>query len=269
MRIARINTPSGPRYAEHDSTRGWLILEGSIGTGFTRTGNEADPDSQLLAPCEPRVVMGMAHNGLPDGHKLPAQAFLKSARTVIGPDQPIMLDPNIGETHVETELAIVIARTARNLTHDNALDVVFGYTIGNDVTSVDQTVGDELLTQAKQGDGYTPIGPWIETDLSNVDNLGTRVFVDDVLIAHGSTSGLANLVRDQLVYVTRYLTLDAGDVLLGGCPATFASVRAGQQVRLEIDGLGALKNPVHSSRQPNFPAPHDGAHPLKEDSHAV
>lgn len=269
MRIARINTPSGPRYVEHDSTRGWLVLEGSIGTGFTRTGEEANVDAQLLAPCEPRVVLGMAHNGLPDGRELPTQAFLKSARTVIGPRQPIVLDPSIGETHVETELAIVIGRTARNLTHDNALDAVFGYTIGNDVTSVDQTAADELLTQAKQGDGYTPIGPWIETDLANADDLGTRVFVDDVLIAHGSTSGLANLVRDQLVYVTRYLTLDAGDVVLGGCPATFAPVSAGQNVRLEIDGLGALENPVHPLRKPNFQAPRDGANPLKEDSHAV
>lgn len=269
MRIARVTTQNGPRYAEFDATRGWLILDGAIGAELSRTGASLPADTPLLAPCEPQVVIGMAHNGLPEGRDLSPQAFLKSSRTVIGPQQAILVDPRVGETQAETELAIVIAHECRNLTPENALDAVFGYTIGNDVTAVEQTQIDELLTQAKQGDGYTPIGPWIETELANVDNLATRVFVDDVLISHGSTSGLANLVRDQLVYVTRYLTLGAGDVILGGCPGTFAAIAAGHTVRLEIDGLGALENPVHPLEYEQSTASHAGVDVSKENSHAV
>lgn len=269
MRIARLTTQDGPRFAEWDPTQGWLVLDGDFDTALTRTGEVMPADTPLLAPCEPKVVLGMAHNGLPEGRDLPTQAFLKSIRTVVGPHQPIMLDPRVGVTNVETELAIVIAHDCRNLTHDNALDAVFGYTIGNDVTAVRQTEIDSLLTQAKQGDGYTPLGPWIETDLQDADNLETRVFVDDVLVAQGSTAQLANLVRDQLVYVTQHLSLGAGDVILGGCPSAFASVVPGQQVRLEIDGLGALENPVHSLIPTPSLSSHTGTTVPKENTHAI
>jgi 2-keto-4-pentenoate hydratase/2-oxohepta-3-ene-1,7-dioic acid hydratase in catechol pathway len=242
MRIARIDSSDGPRFAEFDAAAGWRLLDGTIETGFTRTDRFAAADSALLAPCEPVVVIGMAHNSLPTDQ--PPQAFLKSARTVVGPLDPIVLDPRVGATQVETELAIVIGRHCRNLTAENALDAVFGYTIGNDVTTVAQIPHDELLTQVKQGDGYTPLGPWIETGLTGVDDLEMRAFVDGDIVSTGRTSGLAALVRDQLVYVTRYLSLGPGDVILGGCPGSFGAVHPGQRVRLEIDGLGALENPV-------------------------
>ncbi|MBC7518238.1 MAG: fumarylacetoacetate hydrolase family protein [Microbacteriaceae bacterium] len=189
----------------------------------------------------------MAHNALPEGRFLPPQAFLKSSRTVIGPEDPIFVNPDLGTVNVETELAIVIGRAARNLTRANALDSVFGYTIGNDVTAADQASEDTLLLQAKNGDGYTPLGPWIETSLNSVDALTMHVFVNGVKASTGSTSELANLVIDQLIHVTRYLSLGPGDIILGGCPGSFAAVLPGDRVRLEIDGLGYLQNSVHSA----------------------
>lgn len=246
MRIARLDTEHGARFAEFDAAVGWRVLNGTLGGDLHRTGAIEPFDTRLLAPCEPTVVIAMAHNGLPGGRELPQQAFLKSARTVVGPHEKIVIDPSLGETQVETELAIVIGRHCRNLTTDNALGAVFGYTIANDVTAVDQIPLDELLTQAKNGDGFTPIGPWIETDLAAADDLELRVFVDDVLSSTGSTSQLAALVRDQLVYVTRHLALGPGDIILGGCPGSFAAVKPGQRVRLEIDGLGALENTIHA-----------------------
>ncbi|MHC5797353.1 fumarylacetoacetate hydrolase family protein [Lacisediminihabitans sp. FW035] len=242
MRVARIATTGGPRFVEFDAGAGWRVLEGSIEDGFTPTDSIAPADVALLAPCQPLVVLGMAHNSLPTD--LPPQAFLKSARTVVGPLDPIVLDSRQGDTHVETELAIVIGRHCRNLSPGNALDAVFGFTIGNDVTAIAQIPHDDLLTQVKQGDGYTPLGPWIETELDGFDDLEMRVSVDGVAVASGRTSSLAVLVREQLVYVTRYLSLGPGDVILGGCPGSFALVRAGQRVALEIDGLGVLENPV-------------------------
>jgi 2-keto-4-pentenoate hydratase/2-oxohepta-3-ene-1,7-dioic acid hydratase in catechol pathway len=247
MRIARISTSHGPRHATTSASGDWALLDGSIADGFTPTHEVvAASGAVLLAPCEPRVVLGMAHNALPKGRALPPQAFLKSARTVVGPDTPIVLDADLGDTNVEAELAIVIGRTARHLTRENALDAVFGFTIGNDVTAVTQNPLDELLTQSKNGDGFTPVGPWIETELPGHDDLGMRVIVDGVHVASGATSGLANLVIDQLVYLTRYTTLGPGDIVLGGCPGSLAPVRPGQHVRLEIDGIGSLDSPVHA-----------------------
>lgn len=252
MRFARIATQAGPRFARADREE-WRIVEGDLFGGLASRGLRGGTESvvsmqaaRLLSPSVPRVVLGMAHNAAPAGAGLPAQAFLKSARTVAGPGDDIVVDERLGTTNVEGELAVVIGRHARNLTRSNALEAVFGLTIGNDVTAADQNEIDSLLTQSKQGDGYTPLGPWIDTDLTDMDARGVRVIVDGELVASGSTAGLVRGVIEQLVYLTRYTTLGPGDVILGGCPDALAPVTAGQLVRIEIDGIGALENPVRS-----------------------
>jgi 2-keto-4-pentenoate hydratase/2-oxohepta-3-ene-1,7-dioic acid hydratase in catechol pathway len=103
------------------------------------------------------VVVGMAHNGSPAERSRPPQAFLKSARTITDPDTPIGLDDHLGQIHVETELAVVIRRTSHNLSAADVAAAILGYTIGNDITAVDQIPLDEVMTQAKNGDGFTPI----------------------------------------------------------------------------------------------------------------
>ena len=86
----------------------------------------------------------------------------------MGPDDDILVDERLGQVNVEGELAIVIRRHCRNLTPERCPAAILGYTIGNDVTAVDQVALDEKMTQAKHGDGFTPIGPWIETDLESL-----------------------------------------------------------------------------------------------------
>jgi 2-keto-4-pentenoate hydratase/2-oxohepta-3-ene-1,7-dioic acid hydratase in catechol pathway len=254
MRFARIETQAGQRFAREDGEE-WRAIEGDPFARASEGGPRDTPiavsmkTARLLSPSVPQVVLGMAHNAAPAGVGLPAQAFLKSARTVVGPGDAIVVDERLGTTNVEGELAVVIGRHARNLTRSNALEAVFGLTIGNDVTAADQNEIDTLLTQSKNGDGYTPLGPWIDTDLTDLDARGVRVIIDGETVASGSTAGLVRGVIDQLVYLTRYTTLGPGDVILGGCPDALAPVRAGQLVRIEIEGIGALENPVHSLDQ--------------------
>lgn len=248
MRIARLSTPNGPQYAVA-ANGAWNYTSDPFAGALTRTGGgEPFEGATLLAPCEPRVVVGMAHNAMPGGAGLPTQAFLKSARTVVGPGGAIGVDTSLGRTEVEGELAVVIGRPARHLTEHNALEHVLGFTIGNDVTEPEQLAGDELLTQAKQGDGHTPLGPWIETEFSTPDAVGISVYLDDTLRASGTTAGLLRGVVDQLVYVTRYMSLGPGDVVLGGCPGAAAAVGPAERVRIEIDGIGALQNPLSQHR---------------------
>ena len=105
------------------------------------------------------MTTGVPTSTPPGDRDLPRQAFIKSPRTVIGPGETIVVDEGLGQVNIEGELAVVIRRTSRHLTADQVPDAILGYTIGNDVTAVDQIPFDEKMTQSKNGDGFTPIGP--------------------------------------------------------------------------------------------------------------
>lgn len=248
MRIARIQTESGPKkVAMVDGS--WAGVEDIFQEPLSFTG-EVFPDSDIkfLAPVEPRIVIAMAHNGTKVERERLPQAFMKSVRTVVNPGDAIMRDDSLGRLEVEGELTVVISKLSRNLTPENALQSVLGFTIANDVTAPNQTPIDHLLTQSKNGDGYTPVGPWIETELPDFDNLPIRVNINGKLAVEGSTGTLARGVIEQLVYVTRYMTLGPGDILLGGCPLSMYPVSIGDSVEIEIPGIGILANPIASAQ---------------------
>ncbi|MGG7465528.1 fumarylacetoacetate hydrolase family protein [Plantibacter sp. YIM 135347] len=277
MRIARISTADGPRHVVQDGDAwhgiadpftGWAgdPFVGSAGgptggsplTEPARTG-ESWPvaGATLLSPVVPTVVFGMAHNGGPADRELPPQAFQKSARTVAGPGDAIGLDPSLGTVNVEGELAVVIGRTSRFLTADDVPGAILGYTIANDVTAVDQIPSDHLLTQVKNGDAFTPIGPWIETEFDPSDaHILVRVGPagsedgDLPIVADATTASLAWDVTEQLVYLTSFLTLGPGDIVLTGSPATFAPIVAGERAVITIDGIGTLTNPTAVAGRP-------------------
>jgi len=222
----------------------WHEVENVFAPEPRTTGRRCPVEGTALsAPCEPRLVIGMSHNGRPEDRTRPPQAFLKSARTVCGPGGAIVLDGGIGDIAIEGELALVIGSRARHLTPADALDAVLGITIANDVTAIDQVPLDSLFTQAKNGDGFTPLGPWIETDF-DAWALGIEVEVDGTVRARASTGSLAWGIIEQLVYLSSLMELGPGDVVLTGAPGTTVPVRAGQDCRIRIEGLGELRNPT-------------------------
>jgi len=244
MKLARIKSGTGVhQVAFKDGS--WQEVEDIFGKPLIYTGSTfAEADFTFLAPVTPGVILGMAHNGTPDQINNPAQAFHKSTRTLAGPNDPIYKDDSLGQMDAECELTAVISKTARNLTLENALDHVLGFTIGNDVTLPEQTPHDHLLLQSKNGDGFTPLGPWIETDLANFDNCTLIVRVNGKQVIETSTNQLARGVAAQLVHITQYTTLAAGDIVLGGSPTSWYAVHVGDKVELEIEGIGILANPV-------------------------
>lgn len=239
--LARILGPTGPRPVVWRDEQ-WCGIRDPFSEVLKLTGHKFGQDVRLLAPCEPRVILGMAHNG-PGDRVLPPQAFLKSARTAVGPGDTISLDPCAGTVNIEGELAVVLGRTARYLQPDDVPGAILGYTIGNDVTAIDQVAFDEKMTQVKNGDGFTPLGPWISTRLDWRD-LSIDVEVNGVLRAHGTTADLTYGVVEQLVYLSSIMTLGAGDVVLMGAPRTATSVEPGDNVAISLAGLGTLRNPV-------------------------
>lgn len=218
MRIARIATDHGPVPVVQQGLE-WAEVADPFADNPVLTGPRYPVGSaRLLAPVQPLVVLGMAHNGAHGDRDLPRQAFVKSPRTVIGPGDPIIVDDGLGQVNIEGELAVVIRRTSRHLSAEQVPDAILGYTIGNDVTAVEQIALDEKLTQAKHGDGFTPLGPWIETDL-DAAAVPITVAVSGKPSAHATTAQLAWNITEQLVYLTAYLTLGPGDVVLTGPPA--------------------------------------------------
>lgn len=245
MRIARIATPGGARFAR-PVDGGWRGV---------RDPTEGDPDdtveewtvseARVLAPCRPRIVIGMSHNnGSAADRELPPQAFLKSPRGLVGPGDPILVDPALGTHAVEGELGLVIARPARRLRPESALDAVLGATVVNDVTLLDQIALDDHLVQSKGADGGTPVGPWIDTS-ADWRAATIRMNVNGVERVTASVADLAYDPVEVLCYLTRYLTLGPGDVVLCGAPGTTVAVEPGARVAITIEGIGELVNEVH------------------------
>jgi 2-keto-4-pentenoate hydratase/2-oxohepta-3-ene-1,7-dioic acid hydratase in catechol pathway len=138
---------------------------------------------------------------------------------------------------------VVIGTPARNLSRDNALAAVFGYTCANDVTDRAAQASDSLWTEAKSRDTYTPLGPWIRTDLHPAD-LSVQLGDDTGLDPPASTAGLARGVVDVLVYLSSVMTLHPGDVVLAGAAGASRRLRPGGISRVIVPAIGELANPV-------------------------
>lgn len=242
--------------ADFASTAGrtWTVVESpfpgsraNAGSGYRdgwETGAEVSEDSfAFLAPSVPANVLGMAHNTGQAGRDLPAQAFHKAATSVIGPGEAIELPAGIGLVEPEAELAVVVGRTAKNLTLGNARSAVLGYTIGNDVTARQLQKSDELWLSAKSQDTFTPAGPWIVTGLDHAD-LPVGVVHNGTELPAASTADLGWKVDEILVYLTSFMTLHPGDLVLTGFPAASAGIQPGDTVTCRVGGIGELSNPV-------------------------
>lgn len=203
-------------------------------------------DVRRLAPAEPLNVVGMAHNAGPDDAALPPQAFLKPARAVGCPGGTIEIPRAAGRVDAETELAVVIGRSARRLTSRDAFQHVLGYTRANDVTSRDPQARDSLWTSAKGGAGWTPLGPWLDTDL-DPSAIGISLTINGRDLQPGSTADLARGVGEILVYVASFMTLGFGDVVLTGAPGEYGPISPGDEVTVSAPGRGALTSTVVSA----------------------
>src|SRR5690349_4640599 len=216
----------------------------------------AQADVRLLSPILPSKVVAVGKNyaehvkemNTGDAPKEPL-IFLKPSTSVIGPEDEIRIPPGSTNVHHEAELAVVIgARGARNVTPDQALGSVFGYTIGNDVTERDMQRSDGQWTRAKGFDSFCPLGPWIETDLGalglDAADLEVTCTVDGELRQKGRTSQLLFDLPTPISYMSHVMTLLPGDVVLTGTPSGVGPIRAGQRVEVAIEGLGTLGNPV-------------------------
>ncbi|WP_426225352.1 fumarylacetoacetate hydrolase family protein [Pseudarthrobacter sp. DSP2-3-2b1] len=207
----------------------------------------------FLAPSVPVNVLGMAHNTGQPGRDLPPQAFHKAASSVIGPGDAIELSSTVGYVDPEAELTVVVGRVARGLTLDTARSAVLGFTIGNDVSARDLQKSDQLWISAKSQDTFTPVGPWIVTGLDDSD-LAIGIVHNGVDLKPASSADLGWKVDEILVYLTSFMTLHPGDLVLTGFPAECVRIQPGDTVVCRVEGIGELANPVRSASWEETPA---------------
>jgi 2-keto-4-pentenoate hydratase/2-oxohepta-3-ene-1,7-dioic acid hydratase in catechol pathway len=144
-------------------------------------------------------------------------------------------------------LVLVIGKRGRNITADQAGDHIFGYTIGNDVTARDLQQSDGQWTRAKGFDTFCPFGPWIETDFDSSDALIT-CRVSGQPRQMGSTRDMVFNVGTLVTFISSVMTLEPGDLIFTGTPAGVGLLLDGDEVTVEIEGLGILNNPVRKTQ---------------------
>jgi 2-keto-4-pentenoate hydratase/2-oxohepta-3-ene-1,7-dioic acid hydratase in catechol pathway len=172
--------------------------------------------------------------------------FLKPSTAVAGPGDPVFHPAISQRVDFEGELAIVIGRVCREVPRERAADVIFGYTCANDVTARDLQKSDKQWTRGKGFDSFCPIGPWIETGLSleQAGDLRVTTTLDGEVRQDGRTSQFIHDIPALIAYVTSFMTLLPGDVLLTGTPAGVGPMSVGSEVTVSIEGIGELTNRV-------------------------
>ena len=147
----------------------------------------------------------------------------------------------------EGELAVIIGSVAKNVTVDRASEVIFGYTVANDVTARDLQKTDDQWTRAKGFDTFCPIGPFVETDFDVSAGTITTTVNGDVKQS-GPLTDMVHGVAEIIAYASSVFTLLPGDVILTGTPAGVGPIVAGDVVEVSISGIGTLSNPVAAPR---------------------
>ena len=173
--------------------------------------------------------------------------FLKTPGAVIGHRGETRRPSDATFMHYECELAVVIGRTARKVRRADAMDCVGGYTVCNDYAIRDYLENwYRPNLRVKNRDGGTVLGPWFVSadEVPDPHALGLRTLVNGQVTQQGTTANMVNDIPALIEYLSEFMTLQAGDVILTGTPEGVVNVNAGDEVVCEIDGIGRLVNHI-------------------------
>jgi 2-keto-4-pentenoate hydratase/2-oxohepta-3-ene-1,7-dioic acid hydratase in catechol pathway len=246
MRIALLRGSPGGQFVRLDGERAhafdrapWL---GGTETGASREWREADLD----CPVQPTKIVCIGRNYAAHakelGHAVPSEPllFLKPQSSLLGPGGAVVLPPESERVEHEAELVVVIGRRAKNVSREDALTHVFGYSCACDVTARDLQRKDVQFTRAKGFDTFCPIGPWVETAL-DPGGVAVRCRVNGATRQDGVTADMIFDVPTVVSYVSRMMTLEPGDVILTGTPEGVGPLGPGDSLEVEVTGIGTLK----------------------------
>lgn len=204
---------------------------------------------KLLSPVNPSKIIGIGLNYVDhakeQGKPLPEVplVFVKAVSALTNPGAPIKLNRHCTEVHYEAELAVIIGKKCKNVSEKDAVRYIAGYSIANDVT--DRVIQKKELTfaRAKGMDTFCPVGPYLVTDI-DPKNLSIKLFVNGSIKQNGNTRDMVRSVPKIIQFVSEFMTLYPGDVILTGTPAGVGPIVNGDRVKIEIEHLGVLENAV-------------------------
>lgn len=221
---------------------------------FVRNGRSLPlAEARLLAPVNPSKIICVGLNytdhALELGLTPPNEPliFLKPPSTICGTGDPILCPGLSKRVEYEAELAIVMGKRCHDITAPEAAEYILGYTCANDVTARDLQMKDGQWARAKGFDTFNPLGPWIETDV-NPASLSINLWVDGELKQSGTTANMHFSVDEVVAHISEVMTLLPGDVILTGTPPGVGAIVPGNTVRIEIESIGTLENPVEVRR---------------------
>lgn len=241
------------------------VLEGHVENDFLIAADGRPYDFDLvtwLPPSDPSKIIGIALNFADHAAELklakpelPA-IFIKPSTSLIGHRGTVLMPPGSQYLHYEVELVAIIGRKCRGVKAKDALDVVAGYTIGNDVTVRDH-IGNYFRPPliGKGWDTFGPCGPWMVTpdEFGDPTNVEIRALVNNEIRQQGNTKDLIYSLAEMIEYCSLIMTLEPGDQIWTGTPKGLSHVHPGDIMRLEIDRIGALENPVAEGMLPMPP----------------
>jgi len=256
MRIIRYQIPDikKPKY-------GWLLddkvgeISGNIFGRYQRK-EALTPltDVKLLPPSEPTKIVCVGRNYVEHAKELGNEVpkvpliFMKPPSSIIANSETIILPPQSAQVEHEAELVIIIGKRGRHVTAENAKKIILGYSVGNDVTARDLQNSDGQWTRAKGFDTFCPFGPWIDTEFDPSDAVIT-CRVNGQMRQMASTRDMVFNVGVLIAYISSIMTLEPGDLIFTGTPSGVGELKDGDEVSVEIEGLGIIKNKVKAEKK--------------------
>jgi len=228
--------------------------EGAVSLGEVRLHAPITRPQKIIA-----IGLNYEDHAAETGGEIPEKpiVFAKYPNTIIGPGETILIPPITEQADYEAELAVVIGRPAKNVSESEALEYVFGYMNGNDVSSRDLQFSEGgQWTRSKSIDTFAPIGPYVATrdEVPDPQDLWIRCTLNGEVMQDSTTSKMAFSVAELVAFLSTGMTLMPGDVIMTGTPAGvgFARdpeifIKPGDEVTVEIEGLGTLTNPVEAA----------------------
>ena len=209
---------------------------------------------KLLPPTKPSQVLALAGNyrshlkddAVPPKFQIP-QPFFKSPSCIVGQGEAIVIPKDAKTVHYEAELVIVIGKKCSKVSKERAMDYVFGVTAGNDVSERiwqnDAGVKDVQWWRAKGADTFGPVGPYIVTGV-DYGKLMLRLRLNGEVKQEELTDHLIHDIPTTVSFISKYVTLQPGDLIFTGTPGTTSAIKPGDVVEVELEGAGVLRNPV-------------------------
>ncbi|BAU28293.1 5-carboxy-2-oxohept-3-enedioate decarboxylase HpaG2 subunit [Aneurinibacillus soli] len=226
-------------------------MEGSVKLADGRV--VAEDAVVWLPPIEPRTVFALGLNYADHAAELAFTApteplvFLKGPNTFIGHRGQTRRPADVTYMHYECELGVVIGRSARKVKREDAYDYVAGYTVANDYAIRDYLENYYRPNlRVKNRDTCTPIGPWLvdAADVADPMNLALHTYVNGKLVQQGTTADMIFSIPVLIEYLSSFMTLNAGDVILTGTPKGSVDTKVGDEVITEVEGIGRLVNTI-------------------------